>query len=141
MADNEIAARQVVRFYDELWNGPDLSLMPELLHPDITFRGSLGDERTGHDEFAGYVTAVTTALGDYWCDIVQLVAEPERVAARMVFSGVHRGPFLGVDPTGARVSWAGAAFFSFTDALIRDLWVLGDMADLRTQLDAAARDA
>lgn len=139
MADKETVARQVVRFYEELWNLPDLSLMPELLRPDITFRGSLGDERTGHDQFADYVTSVTSALGGYRCDIVQLVAEPERVAARMVFSGVHRGRFLGVDPSGAHVSWAGAAFFSFAGELIRDLWVLGDMAGLRAQLAADDR--
>jgi predicted ester cyclase len=139
MDANEVVRSQVVRFYEELWNVPDLSLVPDLLHPDIAFRGSLGDERVGHDQFVGYVTSVITALGDYRCDIVQLVAEPEQVAARMVFSGVHRGRFLGVDPSGVRVSWAGAAFFSFVGELIRDLWVLGDMAGLRAQLDAATR--
>jgi predicted ester cyclase len=127
---------QVRRFYDELWNGPDLSIVGALMHPDVTFRGSLGDTLVGHGPFAGYVTSVTDALGDYRCEFVDLVTSPEagKVAARMTFSGVHRGSFLGVPPTGARVSWAGAAFFTFSGALIRDLWVLGDLASLRSQL-------
>jgi predicted ester cyclase len=137
------AIDQVRRFYDELWNGPDLSLVGALLHPDVTFRGSLGDTLVGHQAFAGYVRSVTDALGDYRCEIVDLVASPDigadtgdgrKVAARMLFSGTHRGVFLGVPPTGARVSWAGAAFFTFSGPVVRDLWVLGDLASLRSQL-------
>ena len=132
------AIGQVRRFYDELWNGPDLSLVGSLLHPDVTFRGSLGDTLVGHEAFAGYVRAVTDGLGDYRCEIVDLVAsagdDDAKVAARILCSGVHRGVFLGAPPTGARVSWAGAAFFTFSGALIRDLWVLGDLTSLRSQL-------
>ena len=130
----EATIRQVRRFYEELWNEPDLSLVGSLLHPEVTFRGSLGDALVGHEAFAGYVRSVTDALGDYRCEIVDLVASPGKAAARMLFSGVHRGVFLGAPPTGARVSWAGAAFFTFSGALIRDLWVLGDLASLRSQL-------
>jgi predicted ester cyclase len=134
-----IVTRQVGRFYEELWNRPDPSMVVELLHPGITFRGSLGDDCVGRDQFAGYVAAVTDALGDYRCDIVQLIADHDRAAARMTFSGVHRGRFLGVEPTGVRVAWAGAAFFTFEGDLIRDVWVLGDLDGLRAQLADAAR--
>jgi predicted ester cyclase len=49
---------------------------------------------------------------------------------------VHRARFLGVEATGARLTWAGAAFFTFEGALIRDLWVLGDIDALHAQLNA-----
>ncbi len=99
--------RQVRRFYDEIWNRADLTAIPDLLAADVTFRGSLGPVLTGPAEFADYVREVTAALGDYRCEIVTLVAEGDRVAARMTFSGVHRGPLLGMPATGRRVSWAG----------------------------------
>jgi predicted ester cyclase len=124
------------RFYDEIWNLPDLSVIPEVLGPDLTFRGSLGPELRGHDAFADYVRSVTAALGSYRCDIVDLVTDGETAAAaRMTFSGIHRGEFLGHPPTGRRVSWAGAAFFHADGGLVRDLWVLGDLQGLSTQLD------
>jgi steroid delta-isomerase-like uncharacterized protein len=127
--------RQVRRFYDEIWNRPDLSVVPEILAPDVTFRGSLGPTKVGHAEFADYVRYVTDALADYRCDIEALITDGERAAARMMFSGVHRATFLGVPPTGRRVSWAGAAFFTFTDGLVSDLWVLGDLSELHKQLN------
>ncbi|MGH3386371.1 MAG: ester cyclase [Nocardioidaceae bacterium] len=125
---------QVRRFYEVLWNQADLSVIPELLHPEITFRGSLGETRVGHEQVAEYVRSVTRALGDYRCDIRDLVADEGKAAARMLFTGVHRAPFLGFEPTGRQVSWGGAAFFTFDGHLIRAAWILGDLDSLRDQL-------
>jgi steroid delta-isomerase-like uncharacterized protein len=134
MDRSELHQRRVRRFYDEIWNRADLTAIPDLLAADVTFRGSLGPVLTGPAEFADYVREVTAALGDYHCEIESLVADGDRVAARMTFSGVHRGPLLGISATGRQVSWAGAAFFTFADGQIADLWVLGDLDSLRRQL-------
>ena len=45
--------KQVVRrFYDEVWNGHDLTRLGEILEAGFSFRGSLGPELTGHATFA-----------------------------------------------------------------------------------------
>ncbi len=125
----------VTSFYAEIWNRGDLSFVPVLLREDFTFRGSLGAERRGHAGFIEYVTTVRGALADYRCDILDLVAEGRRAFARMRFSGVHVGELLGYAPTGKRVEWMGAALFTAgEDGRLADLWVLGDVSALRTQL-------
>lgn len=128
-------ADQVRRFYHEIWNIPDVSVVSEVLHPDITFRGSLGPIKKGHAEFIDYLSSVTTSLAEYRCDIEELVEEGDRVVARMTFSGIHVAPFLGFEATGKRVSWAGAAFFRFENNLVKDLWVLGDLYGLHAELN------
>ena len=45
------------------------------------------------------------------------------------------GELFGHPPTGKMVSWAGAAVFTFSGELIRDLWVLGDVHSLLQQLE------
>lgn len=77
---------------------------------------------------------VTTALADYRCDVEELVAEGPSAAAKVRFSGIHSGDFLGYPPTGRRVEWMGAAFFVEVGDMLRDIWVLGDLANLRAQL-------
>ncbi len=134
MDELEWHKRQVRRFYAEIWNQVDTAAIPEVLDAAVTFRGSLGSVRTGHAEFSAYVHEVTGALADYRCDIERLVAEGDQVVAKMMFSGVHRASLLGMPATGRRVAWAGAAFFSFRDGLVADLWVLGDLAGLQKQL-------
>ena len=133
--------RLVTRFYEEVWNRADTSAIPELFHADCVFRGSLGAERRGHEGLADYVREVTGALAGYRSEIEALVVEDERAFAKMRFSGRHTGPFLGFAPTGAEVSWAGAALFQCEGGRIRSLWVLGDLAGLRAQLEAQAREA
>jgi steroid delta-isomerase-like uncharacterized protein len=129
------SAAQVRRFYDEIWNRKNISIVPEVLAPDVTFRGSLGPTKVGHAEFVDYVRHVTDALADYRCDIESLVVEDDRAASRMMFSGTHRSMFMGVPATGRRICWAGAAFFTFDRGLVSDLWVLGDLHGLHAQLD------
>ncbi|MFQ5759739.1 MAG: ester cyclase [Acidiferrobacterales bacterium] len=77
---------------------------------------------------------VHKALGDYRCIIEELVAESDRVFAKMKFTGIHQGEFLGYSPTQQRVSWSGCALFTFRGDKVADLWVLGDLKSLEKQL-------
>ncbi len=124
----------VERFYGEVWNRGDEQAARALLHPRFRFRGSLGLTADDVDGFLAYVRSVRAALADYRCTIEDLIEGPNRVAARMTFSGLHRGELLGVSATDRTVSWAGAAFFTIDDDRIADLWVLGDLDNLRRQL-------
>jgi len=129
----------VETFYEEIWNKHDKSKIPKLLQEDFSFRGSLGQVRHGHAGFAVYVDFVHEALGDYRCEIQEMIAESNKAFARMLFSGIHRAKFFGYQPTGKRVEWAGAAVFTFHGEKISALWVLGDLHDLLQQLENNAR--
>lgn len=134
-----MAVRELVRlFYEKLWNEIDLGVADEILHADVTFRGSVGIGATGRQEVCDYVRMVTTAFSGYRCDVESLVTEGNRAAARVRFSGLHVGEFLGFPPTGRQVEWIGAAFFIETENNLRDIWVLGDLESLRAQLRSGA---
>ncbi len=124
----------VRKFYEVIWENHDQDAIPTVLHEDFTFRGSLGQEKRGHDGFAEYVDMVHKALGNYKCIIEELVAESNKVFAKMTFTGIHRDEFMGFNPTQKRVSWNGCALFTFECELIKDIWVLGDLKNLEEQL-------
>jgi steroid delta-isomerase-like uncharacterized protein len=117
-------------FYDRIWNAGDLAAVDELMDEECSFRGSLGTEVRGREGFKDYVRSVRGALSDYRCEILDCVAEGERAAAKMRFSGLHTAPFRGHPPTGKQVHWNGAAFFRFAGGVIAEVWVLGDLAGL-----------
>jgi predicted ester cyclase len=133
--------KNVVRaFYKDLWDKADLSLVPEIFHPDFTFRGSLGPVLVGHRQFSDYVSWLTGALEDYTSDILELVEEGDRVSGKLRFHGFHRRTLFGEPPTDRRVWWYGAPIFKFEGPFVRDLWVLGDVHGLRSRLDTAWAD-
>ncbi len=125
---------KVSRFYEQLWNEADKSLIPELLHENVTFRGSLGLMQSGHSGFALYIDFVRKALDDYHCRIVDMVAEDNRLYARIEYSGIHRGELFGYAPTYAKIQWDGVAVFTFQDGKISNIWVLGDVNGVMKQL-------
>lgn len=130
-------AATVRAFYAELWEEGDLSRLPALMTQDVAFHGTFGQVMRGHDAYAAYVRSVRDAFGRYRCEIRDLVAEGDKVAARIGFSGVHdAGPFLDVPPTGRTLAWEGVGFFTMRDGRIADLWVMGDMRGLLAQLHA-----
>ena len=133
--------KEVVRvFYKEMWDRADVSLVPQIFHPDFTFRGSLGPELVGHRQFIGYVELVTGALEHYTSDILSLVEEGPQVFGKLRFHGHHRRELLGVPPSGRHVWWYGTPLFTFEGDLVRDLWVLGDIHALLARLKGESVD-
>jgi len=125
---------QVRKFYELIWNNYDKETIPEVLDESFKFRGSLGSEKQGHAGFIEYLDMVHAALTDYRCEINELVSEGSKVFAKMKFSGIHQGEFMGVNPTGRKLVWDGAALFKFKNGKAVSLWVLGDIESLKAQL-------
>ncbi len=125
---------QVKKFYEIIWNQHDKGAIPDIIHESLIFRGSLDREKTGYSGFSEYLDEVHSALDDYRCDILELVAEQSKAFARMRFSGVHVGEFMGYPPTNSKVEWEGAALFHFREGKISGVWVLGDLKSLEGQL-------
>jgi len=126
----------VEAFYARIWNAGDLTAVPELLHRDFHFRGSLGAELQGHEAFKEYVRAVRHALADYRCEILTCITEGTLAAAKMKFGGRHVAPFRGFTATGKPVHWLASAWFRFEGETIRELWVVSDTAGLDALLKA-----
>jgi steroid delta-isomerase-like uncharacterized protein len=124
----------VERFYHQVWNRADEAEAWIILSPAFRFRGSLGPELRGPGGFVAYLRSVRAALENFTCTIEELVATEDRAAARMRFSGKHRGKMFGVEASGRDIVWNGAAFFKVSDGTIAELWVLGDIEAVRRQL-------
>lgn len=123
--------KELVRvFYKEMWDHADTTLVPRIFHPDFTFRGSLGPQLVGYEQFNGYVKFVTGALDHYTSDILAIAEEGDRVFAKLRFHGVHRAELFGVPASGRHVWWHGMPVFTFDGDKVRDLWVLGDIHGL-----------
>lgn len=124
----------VRHYYEDLWNRWDFALADELIAERIAFRGSLGQTVQGRESFKAYVREVRRAFPDFHNQVEELVAEGDRVVARLTYTGTHAGELFGIAPTGRRVSYAGVAVFRIASGQIAEGWVLGDLYGLIRQL-------
>lgn len=128
-------AELVRLFYEQLWNQKNLAIANEILDEQVSFRGSLGQQMVGRSAVCEYVKSVTSSLANYTCDIQDLVVEKDKAVARVQFSGIHTGEFMGYKPTGKEVDWVGAAFFESHEEALTKIWVLADLQSLRSKLE------
>ena len=124
----------IERFYDELWNRFNKALIPVLLTEDVRFRGSLGQCKNGQAEFAEYVDFVQQAFPNFINEVEEVISEGDKAFARLTYHGTHRGELFGIAATGKRVQYVGAAVFRFRGDKIAEVWVLGDIFGLVSQL-------
>jgi steroid delta-isomerase-like uncharacterized protein len=131
---NEGNKALIRRYYDELWNAWKFELAEEFIDQDFRFRGSLGRMVAGRGGLVGYMKHVQSAFPDYYNSIEELIAEDDRVVARLIYTGTHRGEIFGIAPTGHRIRYAGVGIFQIDGGRIIEGWVLGDLAGLLLQL-------
>lgn len=124
------------RYYDAMWNLWDFTMADELLTQNFLFRGSLGMKTKGREAFRGYMRQVQDAFPDFHNTVEEIVAEDDRVVARLMYRGTHRGAIFGIAPTGKTITYAGAAFFTVAEGVVAEGWVLGDLLSLLRQLGA-----
>jgi predicted ester cyclase len=70
--------------------------------------------------------------------IDDLIAEGDKVVARLTYTGTHKGPIFGIEVTGRRTFYGGVDIFKFAEAKIKKIWVLGDLYSLLKQISAIA---
>ena len=75
------------------------------------------------------------AFPDLYHAVEDVVFEGEKAAARLVYSGIHKGKLFDYEPTGFRVRYVGASFFTFREGRIAQIWVLGDLYGLYNELE------
>jgi predicted ester cyclase len=63
-----------------------------------------------------------------------MVAEGDKVAVRATFKATHKGPFMGVPPTGKEISSEGMLIFCIADNKIVEHWSISDQLGLMQEL-------
>lgn len=91
-----------------VWNNGNLDLADELVSPNFVahiagFPAGSSEVR-GPEAVKGVVRTFRAALPDLRASIEDQVAEGDKVASLVRFSGTHEGELLGIPPTGRRVT-------------------------------------
>jgi steroid delta-isomerase-like uncharacterized protein len=122
---------------EEMWGKGRLDLADQLYasdYDDHVGKGPEPAEVRGVDGIKQAVTAFRIAFPDLIYTVEDEIAEGDLVMARFTARGTHRGPFLGVAPTGRVVTYAGIDVNRIRDGRIVESWVQYDALGLLQQL-------
>jgi steroid delta-isomerase-like uncharacterized protein len=123
----------VTRYYDEVLNQRNLTVLDDLLAPD--FVSWLPDgTRLGRAEYGDAVRASHQAFPDLVVEVLDQLGEGDRVATRWRASGTHRGPFAGIPATGRPVTITAMHLHRVADGRLTEHWEEIDLLRLLRQL-------
>jgi steroid delta-isomerase-like uncharacterized protein len=127
----------VRRLVAEVWVTGDLAALDRLLAPGfMDHAAKLGGGAGDAAGFKEQVREFRTAFPDGGTRIEDLIAEGDRVVMRWTDGGTHRGPFMGVAPTGKHVTMTGIDVYRIVDGQIAEFWCSEDVLGLLEQLGA-----
>jgi predicted ester cyclase len=94
--------RTVRRVFEEAFTGGLVDVVDECLAPDAVDRHPFGeDEPDFRTHLKGIIRMLRGAMPDLHAEVDDLVAEGDRVAARVSMTGTHTGePLFGIPATG-----------------------------------------
>lgn len=96
------SAKAVVeRLTEEVWNRGDLDVIDELVAETFVDHWALAGERDGREGLRELVRHVREAFPDFHNTRFEVIGEDNWIGERWSAVGTHKGPFLGVPPTGA----------------------------------------
>jgi steroid delta-isomerase-like uncharacterized protein len=131
-------AHLIHRWFDEIWNKRDTSVVRELMSDDCISHGLMdvnGNPRRGPADFELLFNAFAGAFPDIRIDIIETVSQGDKVCVRCVVEGTHTGEGIGIPPTGRKVSFGGMCIVRVENGKFVEVWNQYDFIALYNQLD------
>lgn len=120
------------RIMDEVFNARDLDAAERYYEADFVQHNPQADQ--GIAGFRAFFGEIFAAFPDWTGTIDQAIAEGDRVVAFVDWSGTHRAPYLGIPPTGGRVTMRTADMVRIADGKVAEHWDVVDILPLLAAL-------
>ena len=138
-AENKTRARQYLEAIEAHSNGHITDLAAFVAddvvnHTPLSGTDLTPDEERGIEAFRRHAESVPRAFPDVRFDVRDVIAEDDRVLVRLVLTGTHEGPFLGIEPTGQEIGMSAMVVYRFEDGKIVERWSEGNTVGLLEQL-------
>ena len=126
----------VCNFVEEVINRGEIDSAGKYAWEDVVEQVPLPGQGPGLDGLKDILRGMRAAFPDLHFGIEEQISEGDKVLSRFVWTGTHRGAFMGVPATGRRVSVWGMVVDRLEQGKIKDTRILMDALGLMMQLGA-----
>jgi steroid delta-isomerase-like uncharacterized protein len=129
--------KDIMSRFVQFINTADEKLGAELVSKDAIFYvpGSPEPMR-GLNGYMAIIGMMRSGFPDIQWTLEEMVSEGDKVAARFIMNGTHKGAFFGVPPTGKPIKVQASNFYKFSNGQIVEEYGQPDMLSLLQQIGA-----
>lgn len=125
------------RYIEEFWNKGNLSFADENFALNIVIHEPLPTGSPKIENLKARATIHRVAFPDVYFAVEDIIAEGDKVAARLTISGTHKGKFMDIAPTWKQVTIREIEFARIEGGKLVELWPLIDTLGMMQQIGAA----
>ena len=126
--------KNIVRRYQEIYNSNHLERLTEVVSEDLLTPNIMPGVPTGLEGAKAAHRIMLAGFPDYQTVIEDMLAEGEKVAARIRMRGTNTGEFMGIPATGNPVEFTGIYIARISNGKIVEHWGEEDSVSLLGQL-------
>ena len=126
--------KEIIRRYQQIYNSNDLARLHEVVSEDLLTPRIMPGIPQGIEGAKVAHQIMLAGFPDYQTVIEDLIAEGDKVAARITMSGTHTGSFMGIPSTGRFISFMGMYVARIANGKIVEHWGEEDGVSLLQQL-------
>jgi predicted ester cyclase len=140
-ADLEANKELVRRLIDRGFNGGDLAVVDEIVAPGVvTHNPIILDAPSGPESVRGGIAMIRSSFPDFHAEILDLVAEADRVAVFLQLSGTNEGDYRRGGATKRKGSFRAFFIWRVADGRLAESWGVADRFALLQQLGIIPSD-
>ncbi|MBU0686520.1 MAG: ester cyclase [Candidatus Margulisbacteria bacterium] len=124
----------VNRFVHEFWNKGKAKVADELISADFIDHSRLEKGGSDRDALKKGMLNLREAFANFKLTIDEIVFTEDKIAVRMTASGIHRGKYMGIAPTGKKVKFNNIAIMRIAGGQFVEHWASVDRLGLLEQL-------
>ena len=114
--------KEIVRRYQEAYNTANYDALDDLVAADVLTPNMISNMPRGLEGAKLVHQKTLLGMPDYHTAIEDLIAEGDKVAARVRITGTHTGDFYGIPPTGRHIDLTGIYIVRIVNGKIVEHW-------------------
>ncbi len=128
------ANREVVLKYFKIWSSGEIDKLNEVIAPDFVCHFIGGIEWIGIEGVQKSISDHRKSFPDWSEEVVDIIAEGNKVVTRFKSKGTHKGAFLGIDSAGNKIEIFETCIYRIENGKIVEQWGFPDISSLKAQL-------
>jgi len=122
------------RLINEFINNAKMDVADELFSPNFVNHSPEQGVTADLGGLKQYISMMHAAFSDFSATIEDMIAENDKVVARMRVRGVHTGDFMGIAPTQKKIDTTTISIVRIDNGKIVERWNVTDRLEMARQL-------
>lgn len=125
---------EIGRKVEQFWNDGNPALINQLFAPNYRHHDPHNPEVHNLETYTRWLTALRAAFPDLRMQIDDVITEGNKAVLRWTIRGTHTGEYMGLMPTGQKMTLSGINVYYVADGKITEAWFNYDSVGMMGQL-------